>query len=67
MVQPQRICYCLKLNKDFVKAIVELHSCQTYKEVQRHCEAGTRCGACVGEIQDLCHNNSYTKDTNGNG
>jgi len=51
---PYTICHCYNISDDRVEFIVIKHDCKTYKDVQKHYPVGTRCGSCVGDIQDIC-------------
>jgi bacterioferritin-associated ferredoxin len=51
---PYIVCYCYTVSDDWIKSIILKHDCKTYHDVQKHCPVGTKCGACVGDIQDLC-------------
>lgn len=54
MNEPKVVCYCFNVKDDFIKDIIRKHGCECYKDIQKHCPVGTRCGACIGDLQDLC-------------
>jgi assimilatory nitrate reductase catalytic subunit len=51
-------CVCLNIPYADIQYIIEKHNCKNYKELQKHCPAGTCCGSCVGDIQDMCDEES---------
>lgn len=49
------ICYCLNIREsDIVKAIE--NGAKTLDEIQNATGAGTACGSCIGDIEELLAN-----------
>ena len=47
------ICNCMEVTRgQIVKAIKE-KGCKTFEDIQNETEAGTVCGACEDDIQDI--------------
>lgn len=50
-------CYCFNVEGSWINGIVVKYNCDTYRDVWKHCPVGTKCGACVCDIQNLCDRN----------
>ncbi len=51
------ICHCMGVSKeDIIKAIKE-KGCKTVEDIQEETEAGTGCGGCVEDIQEILDEN----------
>lgn len=47
------ICVCMDVKKSVIEEAVKNYSLKTVEEVGLVTEAGTSCGACRGEIEDI--------------
>jgi NAD(P)H-nitrite reductase large subunit len=52
----QRVnCVCFSVHFFDLIKIIEEHDCKDYKDVQKHCKAGKKCGLCIPYINDYCN------------
>ena len=47
------ICSCMAVGKNIIINAITKHDCTTATAVGKQCRAGTNCGSCVGQINEL--------------
>ncbi len=47
------VCACFNVGEKTILNTIKKHSLSDYKQVGKHCQAGTNCGSCVPEIKIL--------------
>jgi len=47
------VCACMSVGENIIINAISEHACDSAVAVGKHCRAGTNCGSCVGQINDL--------------
>lgn len=53
MVSDELICVCMDVSKQTIADAIKEKELKTVEEVGDETDAGTNCGACMGEIEDI--------------
>jgi bacterioferritin-associated ferredoxin len=47
------VCNCMEVTRCQIEAAIKEKGCKTFEDIQRETEAGTVCGGCEDDIQDI--------------
>jgi NAD(P)H-nitrite reductase large subunit len=53
MEQDVEICHCMGINKSVIVKAIKDKGLTTVEEIQSETEAGTGCGGCVPDLEDI--------------
>ncbi len=53
MEHDEEICHCMGVNKSVIVAAIKDKGLKTVEEIQSETEAGTGCGGCIPDLEDI--------------
>lgn len=53
------VCTCMGVTRQEIINAIKEKGCKTFEDIQRETEAGTVCGGCEGEINEILKETGY--------
>jgi len=47
------ICVCMDVRRDVIEKAIKEHNLTTIEGIEDHTEAGSNCGGCHGDLEDI--------------
>jgi bacterioferritin-associated ferredoxin len=59
--QPDPVCYCFEVYEDEIRSIIRDKHVMSVPQLQMYCQAGTGCGTCRSDLEQLISDENKKK------